>query len=116
MAGRYRSENRRSEFDHQFTQLPPEERPNTRKCAEIVKEAIARKNWLFDPKDRQWYSPEELLEQYGRVAKGAEDLFQRLQMRDPLEAVIEGQQKTGELHKRLEAFTVRVTEYFKNKA
>jgi hypothetical protein len=107
--------NKRSEFDHQFTQLPMEERPDTRKCAEIVQEALKKKHWLFDPKERYWYSPEELLEKYGRVAKGAEDLFDRLQMRDPLEALIKGQQKTDEIYKRLEAFTVRVADYFKNK-
>ena len=116
MAGRYRSENRRSEFDHNFTQLPAEERPNTRQCAEIVREALSKKQWLFDPKERQWYSPEELMEQYGRVGKGAEDFFKRVQMKDPLEALIEGHQKTDEIQKRLETFTLRVTEYFKNKA
>lgn len=116
MAGNYRSGNRRSDFDHEYTQLPMDERPDTRKCAGIVRDALTKKQWLFDPKERRWYSPEELLEQYGRVAKGAEDLFSRLQMKDPLEAVIQGQQKTDEIYKRLEEFTVRVTEYFKNKS
>jgi hypothetical protein len=115
MAGKYRSENKRSEFDHDFTQLPLSERPSTRQCAELAAEALRDKHWLFDPKERQWYSPEELMDQYGRVAKGAEDLFNRLQLRDPLEAINEGYQKTDEIRKRLENFTLRVTEYYRNK-
>jgi hypothetical protein len=116
MAGKYRSENKRSEFDHDFTQLPAAERPNTRQCAELSREALLNKQWLFDPGERTWYSPEELMDQYGRVGKGAEDLFNRLQIRDPLEAINEGYQKTDEIRKRLETFTLRVAEYYKNKA
>jgi hypothetical protein len=115
MAGKYRSGNNRSAFDHDFTQLPLAERPNTRQCAELSREALLKKHWLFDPKERQWYSPEELMDQYGRVAKGAEDLFNRLQIRDPLAAINEGYQKTGEIRKRLETFSLRVTEYYKSK-
>ncbi|NEU09691.1 hypothetical protein GZH53_15290 [Flavihumibacter sp. R14] len=115
MAGRYRSEDRSSDFNHDFTQLPVAERPNTKRCSQIAEEALARKHWLFDPKERQWYSPEELNEQYGRVGKGAEELLQRLQSRDPLEGIIAGHKKIETLRIMVEEFSVRVAKYFRKK-
>ncbi|WP_026896757.1 hypothetical protein [Daejeonella oryzae] len=115
MAGKYRDDSRRSSFDHDFTQVPADERPIIKSCSQIVQEALSKKYWIFDPQDRHWYTPEELLDKYGRITKGAEDFFKRLQIRDPLEGLKAGHQKAEDLKVLVEALSIRVVEYYKNK-
>ena len=115
MAGNYRNQDRKSSFDHEFTQLPADERPVIKTYSQIAQEALYKRHWIFDPKDRHWYTPEELMEKFGRIAKGEEDFFKRLQIRDPLEGLKAGHQKAEDLIALVESFSVRVVEYFKNK-
>lgn len=71
--------------------------------------------WIYDPKTKTWYSPDDFLEAYGKYFAGHE-LFNRVQLRNPIDGLNAGYKQLDKLHTRLLEFTQKVMAYYtKNK-
>jgi len=98
-----------------FSQLPPEERKLPRTCMAMAKEAAKQKLWLFDPSIKAWHTPEEFIKRYENVSFGDPKFLNQIELKCPLEGIRAGYQQLNSIQMRLEEFTKRVVNYYKNK-
>lgn len=117
----------RSKPDEWFSQLPPEEIKHDRTVKSLVTQAKKQNNWLYDPKDKRWYTPEEYLELKERIARGLDDELSRMEIKDPLEALtlagelikgdidFEDKVKLKRIIKKFVDFGLKVAEYYRSK-
>ena len=112
MAGNYR--NQRAP---QYIDRPPEDLPGPplRNCQSLVREAQQKQFWLYDPKVKAWYSPEEFEDKFGRVVSGDEKWLATIQVRDPQEGIDAGFLQLHNLEIKLKDFASNVIQYFRNK-
>ena len=111
MAGNYRKDRA-----PQYIDQPPEDlpRPPLHTCQSLVREAHQKQFWLYDPKVKAWYSPEEFQEKFGRVASGDEKWLATIQVRDPLEGINAGYLRLQDLEIKLKDFTAKVIQYYRH--
>lgn len=110
--GKYRAGEGSKPFADDFARQPEIEQ--VRSYKDIATEARTRGLWIYDPTNRCWYSPEEFLKQFERVSgKSVEKQLAQMQIIDPLEGVKAGNQKINDLQKKLEDFTWRLINYFR---
>lgn len=76
--------------------------------------AVASGSWLYDPKDKVWYTPEEFLHAYAKYFDDHE-LFHRIKVMHPDNGVYAGYKQLEALQEKLKAFTLRVIEYYRHK-
>ncbi|TCC99944.1 hypothetical protein [Pedobacter psychroterrae] len=95
----------------------------------IVKDAFAKRLWLFNKDNRLWYTPEEFLESYQKKQMNnyeVNTLKQNLVIRDPRDGNIayhkeverrteRYQQEIEELRLKGEVFLNKVIEYYESK-
>ena len=79
----------------------------------IAERAKAYKVWLFDPADKQWYSPEEFEDVFSKLFAG-NPLFKRMQFKDPLEGITAGFIHLDQTKDKLMNLISRVVAYYKN--
>jgi len=83
-------------------------------CKYLFDEAKKRSLWLFDPVVKRWFSPEEFYKLYNGYIKD-DKIFQRVEIKHPVEGIMAGHKQMENLHMRVEAFAKRVIEYYFNK-
>lgn len=108
----------RSNPDPWFSQLPPEEIKLDRTVKSLVNEAKKQNNWLYDPKDKRWYTPEEYLDLKERFTHGIQPEIDRIEIRDPIERINDGFayiKEFKELDKldKFKEFVVKVINYYR---
>jgi hypothetical protein len=111
MAGNYRNHKAPQYIDQAPEDIPG---PPPRSCRSLVQEARHKQFWLYDPKGKGWYSPEEFENKFGRVVSGEEKWLATIQVRDPQEGIAAGYQRLHDLEIKLKDFTVKVIQYFRH--
>jgi hypothetical protein len=71
-------------------------------------------SWIYDPKDKVWYTPVEFLHAYAKYFDDHE-LFHRVKVMHPDNGVHAGYKQLEALQEKLKAFTLRVIEYYRAK-
>lgn len=78
----------------------------------IAHEAKRRGMWIYDPRYKKWYSPEDFQHIF-HYANTDEEFLKGLQIRHPSEGIQAGFQRLTELQNKLHAFARMVIEYYK---
>lgn len=112
MPGKYRSGNESKSFQPVYDEQPELIKKS---CSHIVQEARQKSMWIYDPSNRTWYSPDDFQQQFERIVSGNEKFLAQVQIRDPSDGIVAGNQKLTDLQQKLEDFTNRVIAYFRNK-
>jgi DNA polymerase elongation subunit (family B) len=105
---------------NQISQIP------VKSAKSISQEAKKQKAWLFDPKTKKWYTPEEFFDVFDRITRDPEKTIERMQIKDPVLAIAEAfdvlkgdiqfeddRKKIEAKRKKMEAFCMRVVGYYK---
>jgi hypothetical protein len=74
--------------------------------------ARSKDAWIFDPVDKRWYTPDEFITDT-RSLPDASPVFERIQIRYPMDGIKAGLKQLNELQKKLEDFTNKVADYYK---
>ncbi|TFF39199.1 hypothetical protein [Mucilaginibacter psychrotolerans] len=108
---------KKRELEHHIRRLAEEdlERQALLTAERVCVNARESNCWVYDPETKTWYSPEEFLVAYGRYFAG-HPLFNRVQLRNPVDGLNAGYKQLERLHTRLLAFTQRVMAYYAKKA
>ena len=109
--GRYRNNDEKTPFYDESTQQAPIER--VRNCHDVSQEALRKRWWVYDPSNKEWYTPQEFEIKFGRISHGNEKFIEQVQVRDPKDAVKAGFKKMLDMHIKLEEFVKKMTEYYK---
>ncbi len=83
---------------------------------DIYVKAKSKDLWIFDPADKEWYSPEEFKARFERWSIGTGKHFDRMQVRHPSDGLAAGYKILATQQNKLEGFAKRVIEYYKDKA
>jgi len=89
-----------------------DEPPPIPTCQGLVNEAEARDCWLYDPTDKAWFTPQEFKQKHERFAHGFENLFKRIEIRNPVEAIEQAKDKMVQMLERHASFADRVVKYY----
>lgn len=111
--GRYRSNDPKTPFYDESSQHAPVDR--VRGVREISQEAISKKMWVYDPSHKEWYSPEEFNDKFGRISHGFEAFVAQVQIREPYEGVKAAMQRLQDIQVKLDHYLVRIIDYYKKK-
>lgn len=60
-----------------------------RTVKQIGYEAQMHKHWIYDPRTKDWFSPSEFIDKYGRTPSN-QDFLNQLQIRDPADGIKAG--------------------------
>lgn len=111
--GRYRNHDPKTPFYDEATQPAPVER--VRGVRDVMQEALNKKMWIYDPSHKEWYSPEEFNDKFGRISQGFEAFVAQVQIREPYEGVKAALQRLLDMQVRLDNYLVRIIDYYKAK-
>ena len=81
----------------------------------VVKKAKAQRLWIFDPKVKRWWTPEEFMAQYERFENLDPKWFENLQVRDPLEGVEAADIQVKSILDRKAILIKKIVDYWKGK-
>lgn len=109
--GKYRIDQKKVSIDNSTFQ--PDRVLPIRTCNDIVREASKRNLWLYDPRDKSWYSPEEFSTKFERIVAGNEKFLEKIQIRDPIDGIKGGYKRLQDIQIKLQDFTGRVLQYYK---
>ena len=79
-------------------------------CEFIVSEARQLKLWMYDPQIKRWFTPDEFHTYYHAFPK-EDKIFQRVQLRDPFDAIEAAHQQVENISHRLLLFTRKLLTY-----
>jgi hypothetical protein len=82
------------------------------RAKKMAEEARRKRMWLYDPKYKRWYSPEDF-EHIFSYANATDEFLETLQVRHPAEGIAAGFKQLAQLQTRLQAFCKTVMEYYK---
>ena len=111
--GRYRTSESKPPFADEYSQHAPVER--TRTVRDVMQEALQKKMWIYDPSHKEWYSPEEFNDKFGRITQGFEAFVAQVQVREPYEGVKAALQRLLDMQVKLDNYLVRIIDYYKAK-
>jgi len=80
-------------------------------CRFLTDEAKKLNLWLFDPQTKRWFSPEEFYGLYSNYPQN-DKIFQRVEIKNPIEGLQAGHQQLTSIQNRLESFGKKVIEYY----
>lgn len=81
------------------------------KGQQLADEAKRKGYWLYEPSYNKWYTPEDFTAMCTYVDM-SDEFFNKIEVRDPKEAIAAGFKKPSEVQGRLEGFVKRVGEYY----
>ena len=96
-------------------QQRPEDIKPVLSLKDIAREALNKKLWIYDPSSKQWHSPEEFLTKYERVTSGNDQFLKQVELKCPFDGIMAAHQQINSIQMRLQEFSKRVIEYYKNK-
>ncbi len=82
----------------------------------LVKNAITKDLWLFDPASKRWFSPEEFLEMYDRYDNLDVNWIKSIEIRDPYEGLEAADQQVQSIMGRRSVFEKRIIEYYRSRS
>ncbi|RYX88887.1 hypothetical protein EON78_07410 [bacterium] len=89
-----------------------QEKENLTLTAEKICNAAKEVNsWIYDPENKQWYTPDEFYTEMGKFYKN-HPVFIRVQIKNPIEGVEAGFKRMSLIQLKLIAFTRKVLEYY----
>jgi hypothetical protein len=112
MAGNYRNSTPMRVVVDQQTPVPG---PQTIQCNDLVNQAVRTDRWLFDPSTKNWYTPPEFKDLFGRITSGNEKFLKQIQVRDPMDGIQAGKLRVQDLQIKLDDFTRKVIDYYRKK-
>lgn len=77
----------------------------------LAEEARRRRLWLYDPQYKRWYSPDDFVKSFGQSMQNHDSYFDSIQIKDPIEAILQGQKAIKDLQNKVHALTERVLEH-----
>jgi hypothetical protein len=80
----------------------------------IVDQAKSEGCWIYDPKDKIWYNPDEFLSNYEKFYID-HPLFKRVKIMSPKVGLSAGYKQLEMIQEKLKTFTQRVIEYYSKK-
>jgi len=107
------AESRKKELDEFQRKLKHAQasQPQYVTCKFLFDAAKKRNLWLFDPQTKRWFSPEEFFGLYNKYPVN-DKIFQRVEIKDPVEGLQAGHQQLTSIQNRLEIFGKKVIEYY----
>ena len=85
---------------------------NSLTAQKIVDQAKSDRFWIYDPKDKIWYSPDEFLNNYEKFYID-HPLFKRVKIMSPEVGLSAGYKQLEALQEKLKAFSQRVIQYYR---
>jgi hypothetical protein len=83
-----------------------------KEMATVAKET---NNWLYDGRDKTWYTPEEFLTHYANMLSGHAEFLLRIEIKSPIVAIELSLRRIETMQTRVMAFTKRFIQYTKSK-
>lgn len=89
--------------------------PPVPKAQDLVAEARKFNQFIFDPSDKAWYTPDEFSGSFGKYLHGYDAIMKRVVLMDPKEGIKAGYKKLEELKAKLEDLTLKTITYYQDK-
>ena len=84
--------------------------PHRVTCEFLFTEAKKTRQWVYDPQLKRWFTPEEFYIMYSKYAN--DSFYQRMQLRDPFDAIDAAHLQLDDLSNRLLQFTKKLVDYY----
>ncbi|MBG6233515.1 hypothetical protein IWX76_000070 [Pedobacter sp. CAN_A7] len=81
----------------------------------VVNKANAKRLWIFEPKVKRWWTPEEFMSQYERFENLDPKWIENLQVRDPLEGIEAADVQIKSILDRKAILIQKIVDYWKGK-
>ncbi|MXV18000.1 hypothetical protein [Hufsiella ginkgonis] len=80
-------------------------------CAEILQKARMARQWIYDPKTHEWYSPDEFDKAFGKIMVGNETMLARVVIKHPNEGIEAGYKVVAKMQEKLNSLVQRVVKW-----